>query len=335
MDNRLFKIEDGEVSLAGTTFKYPKIIPSSGGVIDILRNFNWKHSITKNATSEVPSIRLKEYTLAYGKWMQNIVNAFTNAGNAVESSGQKIDPYAFLYTGVPTGFQYRIPNLIQPGNSLKGSINNNWEKVDLLQIASKLPEDLGGKFFQGVSKIEKGVEDFFGNMGYEQLRSFRGTASRTIQISFPLYNTVDINSTIQNFRFVQLFALQNLKVRTTYLTYLPPKIYEVITVERGGPYMAAAFVSKFDVYSIGATRSIMMDGGYTLIPEAYKVAISLTELMDPSANVDAGSIEYQRRVTVINPRTDIDAVQVGTNIAKEGIDIYERAVKAITGQESQ
>jgi hypothetical protein len=293
---KFFSISEGTTEIAGVTFKWPDIKPS-GTAIDILNDFAWKHSLTNQAVSDVPDIFINEFSLPYGKWMQNIANVFTNVTTI--NRGKALDPYVSLYTGVPTGFAYRFPYIVDPGSSIKGSIKNSWEQIDLLQSAAKLP-GIGG-IFSAASKVVNAVEDFYGGFGYEKLQSFKSTSKRSITVKFPLYNTVNIKNTIDNFWFVTLFALQNLKVRTTFLTYIPPKIYEVQSSSLGSAYMPAAYVEDYNVYSIGATRQINIDGVYHLIPEAYKVEIKFTDLMDPSTNIEAGSAAFDKRLSVIRP----------------------------------
>jgi hypothetical protein len=62
----------------------------------------------------------------------------------------------------------------------------------------------------------------------------------------------------------------------------------------GGVYMSAAYVSDFTVDSIGTTR-VMQDfssfgAGSVLMPEAYRVSITFTDLLSMSSNVFAGTM---------------------------------------------
>lgn len=294
---KFFTLETKTTELLGATFTYkqPKAI---NGNINIKDDFAWKNIVSRGSTGEVPSITLTEYELPYGKWMQNIASVFTASQNAIGSGGQNLDPYASLYTGNPTGFQYTLPYLVKPGGSLKGSIRNNWEEIDLVKSVS----DLGIPGIDKFKSAENLLSNLYGNYGYEKLRGFKKTQPRTITVSFPLYNTVSLKNTSDNFWFIHLFMLQNLKVRTTYITYIPPKIYNITPNEKGGVYMSAAYVSDYTVSSIGSTRAINIgEGGNQLIPEAYKVDIQFTEMVDPSANLEAGSIDPSSRVQVINP----------------------------------
>jgi len=63
------------ITIAGASFTFPHVQPgSSGGSIDIIRDFRWKNNKTSGRSiSEVPSIMLTEYTLGYGNGKQNFL----------------------------------------------------------------------------------------------------------------------------------------------------------------------------------------------------------------------------------------------------------------------
>jgi hypothetical protein len=136
-----------------------------------------------------------------------------------------------------------------------------------------------------------------------------------LTISFYLYNTEDLASINDNFSFISLFYLQNLKTRTSWTTFLPPKVYSVDTMADGGIYMPMAYVENFDVKAIGQLRDFKEISGATfaalnsisnfvpgvgrLIPEAYLVTITLREALPESANIMAGALGG-KKVTVIS-----------------------------------
>jgi hypothetical protein len=289
------------ITISGITSRYPEIKPKGGtSYIDVTR-MAWRNNKT-STVDEVPSVILTEYTLSYGIWTQNL---FRFTGRAAAIAEQNPDPYGALYYGQETGFIYNIPYLVKPGDSLRGAIKNSWKNQD----------DFSKSFFRKAASKIKTVGGVVGGVaapgfGTEDINAFAGTNAKSINISFPLYNTLDIQSTIDNFSFISLFGLQNLKTRTSYLTFIPPKIYKVDGVGFGNIYMPAAYVSSYDVQSIGTTRRIdelnqlggafQSAGQYTggsggaLVPEAYKVTITLTELIAESANIMASSLGEEK-----------------------------------------
>ena len=142
---------------------------------------------------------------------------------------------------------------------------------------------------------------------------------------------MDIGDTIKNYEFISLFGMQNLKIRTSFLTYIPPKIYSVESRGRGGVYMPAAYVSSYDVRSIGATREIQIGGNTHLIPEAYKVSITLTELIQESANIMQGSLGGSKTQLIGNYKGTMESIAKGpTEQVSEALntEVIKTAFKA-------
>jgi hypothetical protein len=150
------------------------------------------------------------------------------------------------------------------------------------------------------------------------LFKFDNTARQTLPISFPLYNTGDIEDIYANLSFINVFSYQNLKNRTSVMTYLPPKIYTIDAKSIGGIYMPVAYVSDFKVESIGTTRRISELKKFgiddALIPEAYKVTISFTELLPQSANIFMGALGGDKvEVTSNNSTSSNNSVEQRDN----------------------
>lgn len=302
----LYQISLQSANTIGVKFDYPKITPAGsagfGGNIDILNNFRWK---TNNGRiDEVPSVTLMEYELPFGQWTSRLANILTAGTNALYSA--ESDPYIKLYKGSPTGFSYTFPYLLKNGDSIRGSgISNSWSEVDIGRSLSKIPligSDLKNALnkFQDIAQVTG--ETFTPGYGAEKIMNYSDTAKKEITISFPLYNTDSEQEAINNFNFVNLFALQNLKTRTSWLTFTPPKLYVVEGSGLGNLYMPAAYVSKYDFRAIGTTRYVK-DGAYSqgyLIPEAYKVSISLKELVPESSNIMWGALGGPK-VSIVRP----------------------------------
>jgi len=300
-------------------FTFPDVFANEG-YVDIFNNHYWRNNKNSNI-QETPSVLLTEYTLRFGTTVANIAKAFSAASNVANyaiDSNKFIDPYSTLYYGDPTGFQYLLPYLIKDGDSIRGSTHNNWSKVkglgDFLSNAEKSLDQGGGDISKLASEVIKGVkeaanviESTVSGFGIEDTYKFSNTSRKRIKITFPLYNTFDQKSAFDNLSFVTLLGLQNLKVRTSWLTYIPPKIYSVYGYGIGNLYMAAAYISNYDIISIGTTRNLQDYGatngfnsyGGVLIPEAYKVVIELTELVPESTNIMVGSFGGNK-VGVVN-----------------------------------
>lgn len=301
-----FSIDYKTVTILGASFRYPFARPAGSGNVDVYSKMHWKNS---GSIEEVPSVLVTEKSLDYGIWTSNLLRLLNNVGSVTNNESN--DPYAVLYLASETGFKYIFPYLVPPGASLRGSINNNWNDITKEQgyggMVGAVPM-VGGLMKTGYERLTEYAE-MAGRVvspgyGAEPIKMFNATSPKTITISFPLYNTYSVEQANNHFSFISLFGLQNLKTRVSYLTYLPPKIYTVESTSDGGIYMPAAYVSQFDVQSIGTTRAIQDTGTLTgsgnpnrLLPEAYKVIISFTELLPESSNI-YGSVLGGSKVSV-------------------------------------
>jgi hypothetical protein len=312
----LFDVVECETTnFIGSTFKYPKICKTGDGYIDIVKDFYWKNNVSNNI-DEVPSVTLKEYTLKYGMWANNLASII-NQATQFASNKTNLDPYSTLYFGEPTGFNYRLPYLLKSGSSIRGDVSNKWSEIsnpigDILGAVPVVGSSLkrAGDLIQ--TQVQNAANFLTPGYGAEKVYNFAGTTPKSILITFPLYNTYNEESAMRNFSFVNLLSIQNLKTRTSYLTYIPPKLYTVDSNLLGGIYIPVAFISNLKIDSIGTTRKI---NEYTadnsrngvLIPEAYRVSISLTEILPESSNIMMGALGGDK-VQVFNAANAVDMV---------------------------
>jgi len=305
----LFILNDADSTSGSLSYKYPVVntIGVGSNPIDVVNNFSWRNIQSNNTeiNSEVPSIQLTEYKLTKGKWLQNLSNVWEYLKNVssvgsiydapITDSTAGMDPYQQLYTGMETGFIYNFPYFVGNAASVTGNIKNTWKPVEL----SNIP------FFGGYIEKGKDVASMFSTgFGFEPPSFFGNTSKRSISISFPLYNTVSLKNTKDNFYLCQLLQLQNVKTKTSFLTHIAPSLYLAEGLNFKGLYMPAAYMSSLDVKSIGTTRSVDIgDGKACLIPEAYKIEITLESLMEDSVNILSGSFSDSNKVKVIIPPT--------------------------------
>lgn len=134
--------------------------------------------------------------------------------------------------------------------------------------------------------------------GVEQPQYFSGGVKQDINISFPLFNTKSAVDVRKNYDFIRLFNYQNLLNRTSLATYEPPVIY--LTEQAEGDDGAYAnhigvrmmYVSRFNVQNLGAVRAIKIgsDNRRLMVPEAYNVNITFTDLITNSRHLYASAM---------------------------------------------
>jgi len=300
-DSELFTVDYDKIESSGVRdiisvssfLKRTKLFPKKA--IDIVNDFDWKNRGMD--TSEVPTITLEERTLSMSGVAKTLANIYDTAKGIVDSGDFKealSDPYGVMYQVETQGsnFVYHFPWLLGSGGTIRG-IKNTWN--DMSGNSASSPANSGEP-----SKAEK-IAGFVAGLaagaaspgwGMEPIYTFSKTEQYSVTIKFPLYNTVDISSTRRNFDFVNLITFQNLKNRTSMVTYIPPSVYTVSCNSIGGLYMPIAVVEDLKIESIGTVRKTdeIVLGQNLLIPEAYSVSITLRELISQSTNIFEGAM---------------------------------------------
>lgn len=308
---------------------YPVATPIDG-LVDVYTNHHWGMG---NTLDEVPNIILKEYKLEYGRWTSSIVRALQTVKSLINSTWQ--DPYKDMYLAEETGFVYNLPYMISHGENIRSSGSNEWQSSDggVFQIFKSIAPEL----YKFGNMIGSGMAS---GWGAEPLISYKQTSRRELKLKFSLYNTLDVESANDNFSFVTLFNFQNLKTRTSWTTYLPPKMYSVETAADGGIYMPLAYVKSYSVIGHGQLRNMNDFGSVTsagmggglldflgsfssgknsgrLVPEEYIVEITLSEVLPESVNIMIGSLG-KRKVTVTKSPAAIQAINAGSSLSEVG-----------------
>jgi hypothetical protein len=305
-NSELFRAEDDSKKLNDLDVlftKRKKLVPV-GGPINVWGQFDWKNRGV--GIEEVPVLVLQEHTLSMGGIAASLINIFKQVSevgsNILSDPTYKgvvdalSDPYASMYvvddSGPNASFVYYLPWLLSNGSTIR-DISNNWQ--DATGNSAKSSSNSSDP-----SLIEKGLGFLAGaagaaispGWGMEPIFSYQGTDRYAVTIKFPLYNTFDIQSTRRNFDFVNLITYQNLKNRTSLVSYVPPSVYTVSSDAYGGFYMPLAYVENLKIESIGTVRRLdgIISGQNLLIPEAYSVTIRLRELLPQSSNIFAGAM---------------------------------------------
>jgi hypothetical protein len=298
--NKFFSAQQKQLDVFGMdnlATPYIKLTPKGSGVVDIVNSMHWKNI---GSNDEVPAVWVIERELKYGMWTSNLLQFIEQGANFFSGlAGDKtVDSYLQLYASEKTGFQYNFPLLLKNGDNIR-SVSNEWSKASGVGDMIKGMAGAGtGKMGAAANIVGAGVGAAIGaitpGFGFEDTYQYGNTSLNELTVTFPLYNTLTLESAFDHYSFVQLFTFQNLKTRTSLMTYIPPKIYTVDTYSLGGVYMAAAYVSNFKIDSIGTTRKMkefsFFGSNEVLMPEAYKVTITFRDLVSQSSNIFAGTM---------------------------------------------
>ena len=283
--------------------------------VNIVKKYRWTLSDVSER-DDIPYIRLTEHrynesmlkrqALFYSKGISNAAgDAVSTAGNiaaGTKDSGSTraiLDVYDEIFPDNPTGFSYVLPyfsktqfELSTPqwqqvdgiGEAIQGAMGGLAGTLDKL----KLP---GGDLLKGAAAVteaagaaaELGLKALYPVVGIvDRPRIFTNHAERSVTVSFPLYNTVISGEWAQNRNFYYTFASQNLFAKRNFITGLPPVFYRVLVP--GQYFSFASCVTQINIENLGNVTMESYSGYEYIIPDAYQVTVTLTEMLMPSLN---------------------------------------------------
>lgn len=221
-------------------------------------------------------------------------------------------PYDKMYICNPTGWIFKFPYFADnPSKTMPNTFGDSSNTV----FDNKLVKEVADVINKGamgldatLQSITSGVE---GDM--ETIKSYNfAKQGANIEFSFPLLNTGSIESIQKNYQLVQLLKYQSRPFRLSQNLLTPVNIYKVsIPGDRFIPY---AFINNIEIEMQG-TRvfyskqekepiTISVNGEPqpidVIIPEAYKISITMGSLVNDSRN----SILYGMDVTKFDTKFD-------------------------------
>jgi hypothetical protein len=321
--------------------------------IDVVKDYRWTLSkLPPEELKEVPYISLQEFKCSETS-IRKQINFYANLGldsiasvagvdrnKAIEQLNKVVDfqegkfesvldPYKDIWPqDNPTGFKYKFPYFNKVGLELT---SEPWAALDSIGEAVKgitggIGDILSKKMGQGLQQAfdlasagrNLALQAQYPSVGVtDRPKVFMAHNDRTINISFVLYNTLSQLEWVDNLDLIQLLMSQNLFNKRDYTTGVPPVFY---TVYIPGQYFCyAACLTNFKVEHLGNQRLLNYGGEY-IIPDAYQVDITLTELVKPSKNqfqaITTGeALSHVSVITVDGPRLNGEPINNFNNIA--------------------
>jgi hypothetical protein len=293
--------ENNQGSLASTLTPI-----NPGKPIDVLREYPWTVTNTKTR-NDIPFVELREYKCNESQikrqwdfYSKLTPETIAGAFGATSSKKAVLSVYTEIFSHeYPTEFRYVFPYFNKIGFDLS---TQNWQAID--PIGESLKKFAGGTqsflsnfgdFGKAAGKVVNGIVktgEFVQAASETALlaryptagtqdrpRVFAGHSERQITISFPLFNTLHENDYIKNRDLIYVLMSQNLYNKRDYITGVPPVFYDVHIP--GQYYCYAAAMTNINVENLGNVR--LVDYSY-IIPDAYQVTLTLTEMVTPSKN---------------------------------------------------
>lgn len=307
----------------------------SSQLVHVVRDYPWTLSQkTGDELEEIPYIRLKEYKcvdssikkqLAFYSQLtlDTAANSLPGTKSRLPGRDVSVDVYADIWPkDNETGFIYMFPYFQKSGFELQtepwsniGSVGDSLKGIaqGIAKMANTdKARDRADKFSDALD-LAGGVTNAAMNFSYPSVgitdrpKMFMAHSDRTITINFPLYNTINSGDWAKNRNLIYLLMSQNLFNKRDLTTGVPPVFYDVHIP--GQYYSYASAITNFKVDYLGNQR--LLYGGY-IIPDAYDVSITLTELVKPSKNqfeaVQSGAAENYVNVSVSKALKGLRAV---------------------------
>jgi hypothetical protein len=282
--------------------------PYTGGTYDVVNKYRWTLSNDINKLKEVPKIILKEYYIDESTIETQLSYYGTGVQQAFKGSTDPLAPYEQLFPRTPTNNIYQFPYF----SDINFELNTpQWASLDNLEQAGKVVESgagaLGGDtaaavtrgVIQGAAKItQAGLGAMYPKVGImDRPKLWQSHDFRTVEIKFPLFNTVSPSDWEINRTLCWLLINQNLFTKRDFITGIPPVYYEVIIP--GQHYSYAASVTNLTILNRGNTR-LMKDRRQfnSVVPDAYEINMTLTDMVMPSRNLFRSIQTKQQEVVV-------------------------------------
>lgn len=203
-----------------------------------------------------------------------------------------LSPYDYLYSTEYTGFNYKLPYMSDAytDNNLSFGGESNNLLSDLTSLA--------GKFAEGTQQL---VGTLKPGTYIERAQQYSmGESGRNLSFTFPLLNTKKVDDILRNWQLIFGLIYQNRPGRFTRAIIDMPVIY---TVQIPGiAFMPYAYISSLSVEFVGSRRMVELtipvindSGGpvtcTTIVPDAYKVSMTISGLNEESRNFLYASLQ--------------------------------------------
>ena len=237
-------------------------------------------------------------------------------------------PYHRLYATKPTGFKYKLPYFSDNYKTTNPTFNDQSGHTNLpFQSFFQNASEKIGSVVNALNTATTGT--------YIEQPKYPGfpSESKSYDLSFPLLNTVSTFHTQRNWQLLFMLLYQNTPNRVNRSHILPPHLYEAFIP--GVWYSRYAYISKISVSFVGSRRMMRInlpesvlgiDEGAafsnsfvkTIIPDAYQVNLTVSELIPESQNYMIESLRMNEIVDVYDEEIDGNTA-IGQALSPGGI----------------
>lgn len=286
----LFSFEDAKIGNldSGGLSQFLKPAPNYSR-INVVDSFQWTLT-PKEGRTETPNIFLDEYRILQSSLISS--SRYYTAGLSQQVVSSKnpylkekhMTGYAGLFDFNTPTFKYVFPYF----GDVAFDVSSSWTTLDILEKARNaigaINEQAGGAV-----DLATGVAGFAYEASYPRVgimdrpKLWESSDFRSINVKFPLFNTVTETDIGLNWQLCYLLTYQNMFNKRDFITAIPPVFYTVYIP--GQFFSIAMYVSNLKIYNRGNMRLYNVLGKWRNIPDVYEIDITLTDMVMPSQNM--------------------------------------------------
>jgi hypothetical protein len=270
------------------------LVPAGTGAVDVVYNYPWTLTPPAGRT-ETPFAVLTEFRLLQSAFLTSARYFLQGLAQQVVSTKSVYADRMQGYAGLcdfnnPTGFHYTVPYF----SDVSSEVQSSWTSLDFLEKIKGAASFVGaGEFVEKLEKLYTLRQELtyprVGQMDRPKL--WESSTPRTINVKFPLFNTISVTDIKKNWDLCYLLMYQNMFNKRDFITAIPPVFY---TVHIPGQFFSIAmYVSDLKIYNRGNIRRIDVGGKFRNIPDVYEIDMSLTDMLMPSQNMMAELLQDQ------------------------------------------
>ena len=190
------------------------------------------------------------------------------------AGSEYLKPYTQLYITEPTNISYKFPYF--SNNFL--AVNNSFS--DTYQGFGKTVQGAIDSMAEGMADLALAIPSLIQPGVYIERPQYYNFAQEpdSIEVKFPLLNTLHAGSYAQNLEFINRFMLMNKPHRISKVLVDPPAIYSIN--QPGVAYYPYAYIKRMTVEHIGTKRLV----GENLVPDAFLVTLTIQPLTKEANN---------------------------------------------------
>lgn len=347
--SKLFKTQppSGFSSIGGNGGLADFLVPTGTGGVDVINDYPWTLT-DKDGREETPSAVLTEFRLLRSALENSARYYFTGLGQQVVASENVYLPRMRGYAGLfdfenPTGFWYRLPYFSEVSNE----VSSTWAALDILEKISKVSSTVSGGIQKAVDAVMLGYEANYPRVGImDRPKLWESSTPRSINIKFPLFNTVSVEDIQSNWDLCYLLLYQNMFNKRDFITAIPPVFYTVYIP--GQFFSIAMYVSDLKISNRGNIRKFNIQGKGKNIPDVFEVDMTLTDMIMPSQNMltvlqEEEPVRVVRRdsetgnlVDTLSPKliTKDNIYETAETVVESFIDASKRVINKRPGRRS-